>query len=189
MGFEEIVEHIKREENAKTNKILTEARITRDKIINEAKAEAVQIVNDGKKKVQQDREKFLEESSASINVEAERLYGGAVNMRVSNSMRLASGALVKYSATRSYDVLLRALIKRAVAEIGEDATVYARERDVKRLGPYPKTLKLARLPSKFSGGIKVVSADGFREIDFSLESLLNKVKDRVAEKLVSRMED
>jgi vacuolar-type H+-ATPase subunit E/Vma4 len=123
---------------------------------------------------------------ARSDMAARQLYSEELEARMSDAFDWLKKGLPDYAKTKSYTALLKKLASMASEELGEGCRLIVKKEDLPKL----KGVRGAEAggDNKSAGGLVGVSADGKRYIDFTLETLLEEMRDRMEVRFVKEIE-
>jgi vacuolar-type H+-ATPase subunit E/Vma4 len=179
MGLEEIIAQVNKEADSKAKEILEQAQADALKIIDNAKEEASQFLKEQKGVTDKDAERFVLRETSKAETEAKSVYRAAVGETLDYSFLLLSTELKAFTLTDDYTNLLKKLVGIAVSYLGSGCVINARKEDIKRIGSQPSAT-IKELKEKTAGGIKCVSEDGKKSVDFTLESIVEMLRDKIS---------
>ncbi|MCL5100253.1 MAG: V-type ATP synthase subunit E family protein [Candidatus Marsarchaeota archaeon] len=184
MGLEDILENINRTTKESVKRITDEAKGEADSIRAEAEAKAQSIMQEYSAKAESDAKQLATRELSKASIAAKMEYSAEVNKRVSKAIDSIRGNLQKYAKSPAYRKLLAALAQKAAGELGEGCTLYVQEGDMQLIKQDGKGFKVAKAKDRFAGGLKGSSIDGKREVDYTLEAILQGLHGKVALELV-----
>ena len=188
MGLEEIIKNIDSDTKARAQLIVDEATAKADGIRKSAQIEADKITDAANTKAEADAKLLTTRELSKANIEAKGIYQEAVNGSIEESMELVRKNLAPYTSSDSYAKLLAKLAKMAVDELGADCTLYVQKKDVERLAA-AKVTNARESKEQFIGGLSGVSADKMRSVDFTLEKILEGLRENIAVKLLDQIKE
>ena len=168
---EQIAQNAKKNAEGYEAKALAEMERSFGESVAKAKSEAAQLLSSMK---------------ARSDMAARQLYNAELEARISDAFDWLRKSLPDYAKTKDYTALLKKLASMASEELGDGCRLLVRKEDLQKL----KGVKGAEagVDSKSAGGLVGVSADGRRYIDFTLETLLNEIRDRLEVRFVKEIE-
>ncbi len=185
MGLEKIAEHIEKETDTKIKRIILEAQVKANQEIKSANAAADLIMKEaGEKAVVLAAEKTNIEK-AKTNVEKMKIIKTAVSEAFKESINSLYKSEDKFSKTKEYDKLMPLLIKEAKKSLGDDAVIYVNKEDLEKFGKKEKNLKIYK---KKIFGVYAESNDGKLSIDMSISRLIQEMEDKIAQRVIDRLE-
>jgi vacuolar-type H+-ATPase subunit E/Vma4 len=187
MGLEEILENIDKVTEESVRSIIAEANEEAKRILGEADSAAKERANASKAKAEADSRQLIAKEVSKASIASRMAYYAEVNRRVGAAFDGITAGLQAYAQSPSYKKLMAALAARAVQELGDNCTLLVQKGDdvVVKQGKRKVTVSVAS--ERFAGGLKAVSADGKEEIDYTLETLVERLRDRVATRLLERI--
>ncbi|MCL4389441.1 hypothetical protein M1397_02420 [Candidatus Marsarchaeota archaeon] len=186
MGLEEIVDRINKDTEDKANRIIDKARGDASKTLNAAAAKASSIRKMKAAKAENDSGLIVSKAASKAEVDGAQLYQKKVNDSINSSIDALRKHLSKYTKTDEYARLLSKLCSLAEHELGDGCKIEMQKDDAVKIRPGGK-YTIVDAPAGFAGGIRAVSADGKRSVDYSLERLLESMNDRIAVELLKAM--
>ena len=187
MGLEEILDNIDRATEEEVQHILSDANGEAKRILAEAEASAREQEQAGVEKAESDARQLVARETSKASIAAKMAYYGEVNKRVGAAFEGVSGSLQAYTKTQGYKKLLNALAARAAKELGDGCTILVQQGDVQAVKAGKAKVSIGVAKERFAGGLKAASADGKQEVDYTLEALLERLRDRIAMKLLERI--
>ncbi len=188
MGLKEILEDIDSKTGAEIEGIMQKADDEAGRIRSEAEAKAAEKEQSMAAKSKNDAEQIMVRETSKANIAAKMAYDVAANARVESAIGKIPGKIHEYTKGVKYRKLLDALAAKAAKELGRGCRVLVRKEDAQIL-PQEAGFNVEVADSQLSGGLIAVSADGKREIDYTLDALLNKLHDRLAQELLERVRE
>ena len=185
MGLEKIAEHIEKETDTKVKKIVLEAQLKANYIMRDADERSKKIMDEATKRARILREEKKEIERAKINVEKSSILKKALSYAFEDSMSNLYKAEEEFSKTKDYERLMSILIKDAKKTLGEDATIFFNKRDLETIG---KKEKNAKLYNKKIFGVYAESKDGKLSMDLSLNKIIQQLEEKIAKKVIDRLE-
>ncbi len=182
MGLQEIVGKIESDAEVKARQIVDGAKAEAEKTLVDAQTKAKQRVQEAREKAANEAKMIIARESSRANVEASQMYHEKLNEEVNESMDTIRDSLKDFTKSQDYQKLLQKLIAMATKALGDDCKIYARSDDLPKLKTGKANVMQAQ--EDFSGGIKATSSDGLMSVDYTLEALLDKTKDKVAVELL-----
>lgn len=176
MGLNEILEKIGQDNETRVDRVIDDAHDRANKLLDEARAKASDKVSAAKRRAEQESEGYISREESRARIGAAQKYQEELNAHVASAMDSIRKRLPDYTKTDDYTKLLHSLAGRAVKELGDDCTIYARQADVTKI----KGKNVLEATEHFSGGLKAVSSDGARSVDYTLEQVLNGISDSIA---------
>ena len=137
-------------------------------------------------KAKSEAAQLLSSMKARSDMAARQIYNAELEAKISDAFDWLRKGLPDYAKTKSYAALLKKLAAMASEELGEGCRLIVRKDDLPKL----KGVKGAEAGEnvKSAGGLVGVSADSRRYIDFTLETLLNEIRDRLEVRFVKEIE-
>lgn len=183
MGLEEIIADIDANTKAKVASVLDGAGREAQKIREDAQKDANLHIENTKRKAQGDAARLIAREFSRANIESRKIYQDAVTATIDGALDSLSGSLQEYVKSTDYARFLNKSADLAAKELGEDCTIYAQKADLPKI----KHGGAAEAKDQFSGGIKAVSSDGKRSVDFTLESVFQNLKEDIAVQLLKTL--
>jgi vacuolar-type H+-ATPase subunit E/Vma4 len=186
MSLDEIKQNIESDTRSKVKQIVDQAGTEAKKIENDAAEEARRYEESAKGKTATDAKQLLVRELSRANIAGKEIYQSAVNDYLTESTATLQKALPGYTRSKDYKKLLGKLARMAASELGEGCTLMLQSQDIKKLDSL-KGVKIAKSSEKFTGGLKGESSDGKRSIDYSLENILDSMKESIGVRLLSQV--
>lgn len=177
LGLEEIVKRIDQEAAERASKIVGEATEGATKVMAESKERAESILAGAKAQAEREAREERQRSVASARLAAKREL---LQAREDVLKRYEAGVLASVDSFAKSDEYLKFLtraIEQGVSKIGKDAEIRVNSRDKAALKGKKLGGELSKETLDSKGGALVVSADGKRRVDNTVESLLRERSD------------
>ncbi len=178
MGLDEIIGKIESDTEAKVRLIMEGAKTEADKITGDAKAKALDRLSQARAKAAADSKVIMTRESSKAATEAAQMYQERLNDQVVKSIESIKAAFPEYTKSEEYTKLLQKLASKAASELGDNCTIYVRREDVGKIKPAGFTI--SELSDGSTGGLRAVSGDGLKYVDYTLGALLSSISDAVA---------
>ena len=178
MGLDEIIGKIESDTEATVRRIMEQAKAQADGATNDAKAKAQARLSLAKSKAAADSKVIMTRESSRAATEASQMYQERLNDEVRKSIESIKASFQAYTKSDEYAKLLKKLASRAAGELGEDCTIYVKRDDDVKIKPAGFTI--SELPDGSSGGLRAVSKDGLKYVDYTLDALLSSINDAIA---------
>jgi len=187
MGLEEILKNIESDTKAKAKQIADSTEAEIDKINEQSLAEVEEYKKNARIKAENDAKQLMTRELSRANTEAKGVYQSAVNDYINDSMDSLNGTIDKYLEGPDYRKLLNKLAEMATRELGEGCTLMVQRRDAQKL----KTtgVKVAEATEEFLGGLRATSEDGKLYVDYSIEKIIELLRDSIAVRLLEKIEE
>jgi vacuolar-type H+-ATPase subunit E/Vma4 len=186
MGLEEIVARIEKDTELKVKKTLDDAGLKSQSIMDDAKKQAQDYLSGKLSAASEAAEMLVSKASSKADVEGAQIYQMALNNSIEKSIEDIRKQLAVYAKSEDYKRLLAKLSEAASKELGEGCIIMARKQDMVMIKPM-QGVSVEQAKEAFSGGIVAYSADRKRSIDYTLDKLLDSIKDRVAVEILKRV--
>lgn len=184
MGLEEIIDDIEKKKQLETDRLIGDARAQASEIIKAAKDAASKKSKEILDAADLEAKQIKARELSKANIEAKRLVYSAMQESLDNAYKELRKNIASYLKSSQYKALLLKLYNTALDEIGEGCTVYVRKDDVQALEGLKRKAKILDAGSAFAGGLIAVSADGKKELDYSMDRILEIIKPRMYSKLL-----
>ena len=178
MGLDEIIGKIETDAEGRAHKAIEDAKAEADRITNGAKAKAQEKLSQMSLKATNESKVIMTRESSRAATEASQMYQERLNEEVAKSMDSIKAAFPSYTKSEEYTKLLNKLAAKAAGELGEACTLYVRGEDVGKIKPGRFTVLESQ--DNIPGGLNAVSKDGFRYVDYTLDTLLANISDGIA---------
>ncbi len=185
MSLEKIAEHIEKETDTKVKKMIIEAQLKANQSTNETDKKVEEILKEAKDKTKAIVAEKEEIEKAKINVEKTQIIKKAVSNAFKESMNNLYFSEAKFSKTAEYEKLMNILIKEAKKRIGEDAILFMNKEDLQTFG---KKEKNAKPTKKKMFGVYAESPDGKFSIDLSLDKVIQSLEEKIAKRVIEKLE-
>ncbi|MFA6489195.1 MAG: V-type ATP synthase subunit E family protein [Candidatus Micrarchaeia archaeon] len=185
MGFEGLASELHKHAEAEGRKLIHAAEKNAEKIEGEAKEKADESVKAAKK----DAASFVKQESSerltSAKLSAKKIVDEARDSAVESGLEQVWAVFKSDSLKKSaYPQLLDRLVREGARELGgKDATVYVRDEDRALVSGY----RLAKLPSEYSGGAILESADGKVRVNKTLEDTFAQKKLQLRKQIYDKL--
>lgn len=188
MGLEEIIKDIDTDTKSRAKQVLDQAHSDAKKILDSSLAEEKAIYEAAESKAAIDSRQELVRETSRANVEAKGIYQQAVSEYIKTATDTLTKSLQAYANSAQYKKLMPKLAESASSQLGSGCTITVQARDLKLLsGASVGDAKITKSKEQFAGGLKAVSQDGKRYIDYSLESIAESLSDNIAVKLLGHI--
>jgi vacuolar-type H+-ATPase subunit E/Vma4 len=184
MGLEEIIKNIELDTEAREKQINEQAIAESRKIKEDAEGRAEKFLAQAMAKADNEAKQMLMRELSRANIEAKGIYQKAVNDAINKSFQSLFDNLEDFMETSGYAELLRKLAKLAVEELGSDSTIFLQKADIQKLKTTQKEGSIQEAKEEFVGGLRALSKDGKRYVDYSLEKIIESLRERMAVKLL-----
>ncbi len=184
MGFEEILESIKKQKADRLREISGNSDDEVAKILSKASAEVSEHSKNLKAKAKLEREQIMNREMSKAAIKAKSAYNGEVNAAIESALNVIMENYPKYMKTSQYEKLIAKLASVAMKELGSDCTVIIGKEDAKLISKGKQKFAIADAGSEFVGGLKAISKDGKREVDYTLKSIIENSKNDIANKVL-----
>ncbi len=188
MGLEEILKNIELETKAKTKQIANAADAEIRKIEEEGQAAVAGHRKSARIKAEADAKQLLTRELSRANTEAKGIYQNAVNNYINDSMTSLNDNIGSYLESQEYQKLLNTLAGMVTQELGQGCTIAVQKRDVPKLKQI-KDVKVIEAKEKFLGGVRATSNDGKRYMDYSIEKIIESLRDSIAVGLLKMIKE
>ncbi|RLF36867.1 MAG: hypothetical protein DRM99_01835 [Thermoplasmata archaeon] len=176
MSAEKIIEQIKKDSEKEIKQIQLDAEKQRKEIITQAKkegeAKARKILENGKKTIE--NQKKIQISKA--NQESKKEIMKAKEELIEECFIKAQQKLSQIKG-KEYETLVKKLIKEGVEKLGKNCTIIA-SREVDKKIAEQQGLKVAG-KTDAAGGVILKSADGKITLDYTLDGILKREKQKI----------
>jgi len=180
MGFEEILKSINSHTEKELQAIAASTKEEVALIMKHASDESESYAKELKQKSDSESARIIASEISKANIEAKHIIDRAVEEKLEAAMQRINSYLKDYTASEAYAKLLQKMAQSAERELGQ-CTIFVRKQDMKLL-PGAKLSK-----DSFIGGLKAVSNDGAKEVDYTLESVLAALNYRLSAVLVKKI--
>lgn len=183
MGLEDILKNIESDTKAKVRQTVDQSISDAQVIADQAAAQADKIMKDSRAKAEMDAKQLQARELSRANIEAKNTYQNSVNKALGESFKAIQDGLWDYVNTDDYAKLLNKLAAMAISELGDGCTLVVQKKDIPKL-KLRGNAKVEASDKEFVGGVIGVSANGMMSVDYSLEKVLDGMKDGIAVKLL-----
>ncbi len=187
MGLDEILANIEKETDESVRRIMSDADGQAERIIGEADAVAKKHSQSMEAKARNDANQLVAREVSKASIASKMAYYEEVDRRVGAALDGIAEGLKDYVKSQEYKKLLASLAEKARLELGSDCTMLVQRSDAEALKHDKKDAAIGIAEERFSGGLKASSADGKREVDYTLETLLERLRDKVAIHLLGQI--
>ncbi len=184
MGLEDILDDIQKRKEENIDQISRETEDEIGKIIQAAKAEAASIAKDTKERAKEESSQIITKAVSRANIEGRMLFNKATNEKVEEAIKGVMNSVERYRKSDSYRKLLVTLSQKALNQLGPNSIVYSRKDDLEYLKRALPKVSIEPIDHDITGGVVVVSNDGRMEIDYSLENIIEDMKDSFASQML-----
>ena len=182
MGLEEIIANIESDTKAKVASVLDSAAKEGQRIKEDAQKKANEHIDMTKKKAQGDAARLVARELSRANIESRRIYQDALTQAVDSAWDMLGKSLSEYTKSTDYSALLNKLVSIAENDLGSDCTVWVQKADIPKIKKSRSTVMEAK--EEFSGGLRASTKDGKMSVDFTLENILQGIKEDIAVKVL-----
>ena len=188
MGLEEIIKDIDTDTKSRAKQVLDQAHAEAKMTLESSEAEEKAIHHAAESKAASDSRQELVREASRANVEAKGIYQQAVSEYINSATDTLAKSLQAYTKSAQYKKLMPKLAKSASNQLGSGCTITVQALDLKLLsGASVGDANIAKSKEQFAGGLKAVSQDGKRYIDYSLESIAESLSDSITVKLLGHI--
>jgi vacuolar-type H+-ATPase subunit E/Vma4 len=185
MSLEKIAEHIEKETDIKIKKTILEAQMKANSTARETNEKVEKIIKEANEKASILAEEKRNMERAKTNVEKTKILKNAVSDAFKKSIDNLYKSEDKFSKGGEYERLVTMLIKEAKKGLGDDAVIYMNKEDYEKFSKKEKNVKPYK---KRIFGIYAESKDGKLSIDLSINKIIQRLEEKIAAKLLSRLE-
>ncbi|MGC8478842.1 MAG: V-type ATP synthase subunit E [Candidatus Micrarchaeia archaeon] len=185
MGLEEVLESIKAHKEGSIAQIEREAAEQEEKILGEAKEAAKAIAKESKAKAKSDAEQLIARELSKARIEAKMIYNNAVSEKVEQGISEIKENFEEIAKSARYREILNKLANKAVKELGDDCIIVANKQDLTYLKKAAGKFSIGQPDESITAGLRAFSKDGRKEVDYTLESMIEEMHDRIASRLAS----
>jgi vacuolar-type H+-ATPase subunit E/Vma4 len=190
MGLEEIIKNIELDTKSKAKLILDDAATQAEKIYLEADARAKEHIEQVNAKAENDAKQLVMRELSRANIESKGIYQNAVNDSINHSLETLHGSLDEYMKGADYTKLLGKLAALAVGELGAGSTLLLQKADVQKVKTTAiKDATIQEAKEKFVGGLRGFSKDKSMYVDYSLDKIIESLKEDIAVKLLDLIKE
>ncbi|MEM3827397.1 MAG: V-type ATP synthase subunit E family protein [Candidatus Micrarchaeaceae archaeon] len=183
MGLQDVLENIRKHSEESLSKIESDTAAQEKEILDSAKEEAKGILEAARGRAKKDAELIKAKEAARARIDGRMIYNNALGEKAESAIELLKESIGSYTKTSEYKSLLEVLVAKALANLGEGCTIFARREDMPYIKKIPGVHSL-QAGEGFAGGIKAATADGKREVDYTIESIIDAMKDRLASRII-----
>jgi vacuolar-type H+-ATPase subunit E/Vma4 len=180
MGLEEIVENIRSETETRVKRIIGAAKEEADKIIGATEVEAKAYLQREKENSEIEAKQLILRELSRANIEAKATLQESADSAIKKSIGLVNDQIDAYFETPAYAKLLNRLAQAARTELGDGCVLFLQERDLQKVKKAPEGAHIESSGEKFSGGLKGISKNNDMFVDYSMESIMKMLNDRMA---------
>ena len=189
MGFEEILESIKKQKADRLNEISANSDGEVAKVLSRAEAEVNEYLKNLQVKAKFERDQIMGREMSKAAIKAKSAYNSEVNAAIESAISTITENYSKYMKTDQYKKLIAKLASVATKELGDDCTVIISKEDAKLISKGKQKFALVDASNEFVGGLKAISKDGKREVDYTLKSIIENSKDYIANKVLELIKE
>jgi vacuolar-type H+-ATPase subunit E/Vma4 len=182
-----MVTRIKSDTEEQYTKIISEARKQAESIISEANQKASSIVSQAKTSADRQVVEERQRSVASAHLDSKRKLLEARDSILRAYEDQARSYLDQFVQSPEYKKFLIRSVKEGVAEIGGDAIVQVSARDRALLEDEDASYTISPKPLTSKGGALVMSKDGKRKVDNTVDSIFNDRREELRLKLAQQI--
>ncbi len=185
MSLEKIIEHIEKETDTNVKKIIVEAKLKANSLKDETDKEVEKKLKEAEIKTKELAEERQSVETAKINVEKDQIIKNAASEAFKNSMDILYDSLDDFSKTKEYEKLVGVLIKEAKKKLGENTIIFLNKEDMTKMDKKEKNIRLSK---KKIFGVYAESSDGKLSIDLTLNRIIQSLEEKLAQKIIKKME-
>lgn len=185
MGFEELAHELEKHSEAEGRKIISSAEKAAEKVIEAANEKSAEIIRAAKKEASEFAEQESAERLTSAKLEAKKIVDEAKDDSVETALaqvwqQFRSDSLKK----PAYSAIFSRLLSEGISELGKsEAVAYVRDEDRSLV----QGMKLAKLPSEYSGGLILESLDGKVRVNKTLEEEFLRIRESLRKEIYARL--
>ena len=185
MGFEELISELHKQAEAEGKKLIAAAEQSAGRTQEEARGKSEETVRAAKKEATSYVKQESSERITSARLSAKKVVGEARDEAVGACLKQVWHQFKSDSLRKgSYPSLLARLMADGLRELGgSEATVYVRDEDRPLVSGY----RLAKLPSEYSGGAMLESANGKIRVNKTLEEMFAQKKGALRKAIYDRL--
>jgi vacuolar-type H+-ATPase subunit E/Vma4 len=185
MGFDELAGELHKNADAEGKKIIHAAQRNAAKIVETAQEKAEETVKGARKDMAAAIKQETAERITSAKLTAKKIVDEARDDAVEAALHDAWREFKTNSLKKAtYPALLSRLIEEGVKELGSgEATIYVRDED----RPLVQGYRLAKLPSEYSGGVIVESANGKIRVNKTVEEIFSQKKSSLRKEIYDKL--
>ncbi len=188
MGLEEMLSRIKVDTEEQYNKIISSAKTESEKIIQEAKQTSEKIISLGKVQAEKEAQDEKLRLVASARLEAKRKLLEARDVVLRSYEDQAFRYADEFTNSNGYKEFLLRVVEDGISKIGTDSVIHVNSKDRNLLQTDRKLgYKISDEPLNCKGGALIISADGKKRVDNTIESIFNERKDELRLKLFEQV--
>lgn len=188
MGLEEIIKNIENDTKAKVKQILDDAQKEADKIKVDAELQASSHLNEVQVKANSDAKQIQMREMSRANTEAKAIFQSVLNESIKGSFNQVYDGLNDYVKSEDYSKLLAKLVQLASSELGEGCKIYVQKQDLQKVKG-KQSANLLEAKEKFIGGLRGTSKDGKMYVDYSLEHIVESLRDQISVNILKSIND
>lgn len=189
MSLEGIEKHIKQEEKERVRSILSAAKKKYYLILANSAKKVEKTMSDNSSKMKFDMNSLFDAEVNAAKAEAEKRYNLAFSEKLNEISKNTEKVLGEFVETENYKELLKKLVNKAHTELGEETSIYVKDRDLELVKSAFPNLKVSSTNEKFIGGVKAMSKDGSMGVDLTLKELLRRNNDVLIANISKRIEE
>lgn len=185
MPLEDILQEVEKRKEEEIERISREYKARIDSVNSEVEQELKDLEAFYAKKIDDDSRTLKERETQLAHMEAKGLAREKVSKLMQDALGRAEFFIRNISDTKEYKEILKKMVNLSVSTLGADCIIHARKEDhslVKGAG----SVKLAG-DSINSAGIVAESADGNRELDLTIDTILGDIREKVSLELIKHL--
>jgi vacuolar-type H+-ATPase subunit E/Vma4 len=186
MGFEELASELHKSAESEAKKIVNAAEKNAGRIVDEAKLKGEESVKTAKKEASEFAKQESSERITSAKLAAKKMVDESRDEAVEAAIHQVWQKYKSDSLKKSaYPALLSRLVRQGMEEIGQGASVvlYVRDEDRSLVAGH----KTKTLPSEYSGGVIVETADGKVQVNRTLEEVFAQKKQALRKQIYDKL--
>lgn len=171
----ERIDALRQEYDKKTGELV----ISTEKQINNIRAESEAMLA---RQLEEARARY----STALEIEERRILKERKDHLISDALLLFDELATSFYKTKEYKKILASMVKSAKELLGKDCKIFASESDLESLGETKGVHKLQKA-SRFTGGIFAVSSDGKKELDLTMDTIMEAIKENLIAEVAVRI--
>jgi len=124
------------------------------------------------------------EAQSRTNMDSKRLYDEKVEEKLNDAFTIIKDSYSDIRKTPTYKKVLNKIVSDSVEKLGKDAIISINSKDKDLIDANGINIKV---DDAIVGGVRAVSKDGSKEIDETLDNIIDDVKDQLAMKFLKQI--
>ncbi len=182
MPLEDILQEVEKRKDQEIKKISDEYKSRIDSVNSEVEKELLRLEADYAKKTEDDSRALRERELELAKMEAKGLEREKISQLMNNALQRADFFLKNIAETKQYSQILKKMVNLSMEVLGEGCVIRARKEDLSFLQDMNR-IRIAKTHIR-EPGIIAESSDGSRELDLTISTIMEDLKEKISLELV-----